>query len=153
MAKTTLTTEQRQEQRLSTIMQRELGRVLEKNANEMQDEIERELLDNPALERLETDNELNTTTEDGRRAETSEELQRKDFRDEEDEMPAQRYRSNNRSSDDTYYIPEVVNETTLAEYLLEQVAERELSEHDRVIATNIIGNLDKIGRASCRDRV
>lgn len=145
MAKTTLTTEQRQEQRLSTIMQRELGRVLEKNANEIQDEIERELLDNPALERLETDNELNTTTEDGRRAETSEELQRKDFLDEEDVMPAQRYRSSNRSADDTYYIPEVINETTLAEYLLEQVAERELSEHDRVIATNIIGNLDNNG--------
>ena len=52
--KSTLTTELKQEQRLSTIMQRELGRVLEMNATEMQDEVERELLDNPALERTKT---------------------------------------------------------------------------------------------------
>lgn len=143
--KSTLTTEQRQQQRLSTIMQRELGRVLEKNANEMQDEVERELLDNPALERAETDDDLNTTTEDGRRSETSEQMQRNDYGDEDDVMPTQRYRAGNRSADDTYYTPEVVSETSLADYLLEQIAEREMTHHERVIATNIIGNLDSNG--------
>lgn len=144
--KSTLTTELKQEQRLSTIMQRELGRVLEMNATEMQDEVERELLDNPALERRDAEGEeLNTTTEDGRRSESSEQMQRNDFADEDDVMPTQRYRASNRSADDTFYTPEIVNETTLAEYLMEQVGERELSEHERVIAANIVGNLDSNG--------
>lgn len=144
--KATLTTELKQEQRLSTIMQRELGRVLEKNATEMQDEVERELLDNPALERKENDaDELNTTTEDGRRSESSEQLQRNDYADEDDVMPTQRYRASNRSADDSYYTPEIINETTLAEYLMEQVGERDLTEHDHVIAANIVGNLDSNG--------
>ncbi len=143
--KSSLTTEQRQEQRLSTILQRELGRMLEKNSNEMQDEVERELLDNPALERSQADDELNNTTEDGRRSESSEQMQRNDYGDEDDVMPTQRYRAANHSADDTYYTPEVVNETTLAEYLLEQISERELTDHEKVIATNIIGNLDNNG--------
>lgn len=143
--KATLTTELKQEQRLATILQRELGRVLEMNANEMHDDVERELLDNPALERQETDEQMNNTTEDGRQAESSEQMQRNDYGDEDEMMPTQRYRAGNRSADDTYYTPEVVNETTLAEYLLEQVAERNISEHERVIAANIIGNLDSNG--------
>ena len=141
-----LTTELKQEQRLSTILQRELGRVLEKNANEMQDEVERELLENPALERKDNDgDELNTTTEDGRRSETSEQMQRNDYADEDEVMPTQRYRASNRSADDTFYTPEIISEITLAEYLMEQVNERELTEHDRIIATNIVGNLDNNG--------
>ncbi|MBO7609992.1 MAG: RNA polymerase factor sigma-54 [Muribaculaceae bacterium] len=143
--KTTLTTELKQEQRLSTILQRELGRVLEKNANEMLDEVKRELDENPALDQKNAEEDLNTTTEDGRRSETSEQLQRNDYGDEDDVMPTQRYRAGNRSADDMSYVPEVVNEITLAEYLLQQVAERDLSDHDREIAKNIIGNLDNNG--------
>lgn len=131
--------------RLTTKMQRELGRVLEQTDEKMGEEVEAMMAENYALvEKDKDNNDINTTTEDGRRAETSEEIERKNYAD-DDERPTTLYNGNNRSFDDIYYTPEVVHEVTLAEYLLEQLGERTLSEHDRQIAEQIVGNLDSNG--------
>lgn len=126
-------------------LQRELGRLLEKDINEMVVEVQNELDRNPALDTVADDNDVNTRTEDGRQSETSEVIQRKDYYDEDDMPPMPAFRSRARMVDGNVYEPEVVNEVSLAAYLMQQVGELELSAKDRLIASNIIGNLDSNG--------
>ena len=61
----------------TTKMQRELGRVLELPDEKMAEEVDAKKEENYALAEKDKDNnDINTTTEDGRRAETSEEIER-----------------------------------------------------------------------------
>ena len=134
-----------QTQTLNTKIQRELGRVLEKSDIEMLEEMRQQCDDNPALEMKEADNnDINTMAEDGSRSETWEEIHRNDYASEE-EMPFPRYYASNRSADDEFYTPDVVSEISLADYLLDQLGERDLSQHDSLIAEYIVGNLDSNG--------
>ncbi|MBQ7689619.1 MAG: RNA polymerase factor sigma-54 [Muribaculaceae bacterium] len=129
-------------------LQRELGRLLEMDVNEMAAEVQNQLDSNPALEAAVEDNDVNRRTEDGRESETAEVIQRNDYADEEDIPPSALWFPRRGSDDERGYVPEVVNEISLQDYLLEQLSERRLSPKDELIARNIIGNLDGNGYLS-----
>ena len=102
-------TEQTQRQ---LMLQRQLGSLIEKNTLEIEDEVRKELDDNPALEQVVLpDEQLNTTDEEGRQfKESSEDLQRNDEWA-EGEMP-QRRRSGTVNNNDRPYEPVIVSAAT-----------------------------------------
>ena len=118
-----------------------LGRVLGMSVPEFEDEVRRELDDNPALEIVDTDKE--PPEEFG---ESAEQLQMADYAD-ADDAPA--YLSNNRSRDDRHV--EVASYTAddeegMGEILMRRLAaESNLDDTDMRIAAHIIGNLDDNG--------
>ncbi|MBS7352638.1 MAG: RNA polymerase factor sigma-54, partial [Muribaculaceae bacterium] len=59
--------------------------------------------------------------------------------------PAYRLNISNRSADDKVYEPIITNESTLIDYLSEQISEHDLSEKQQTIADYIIGNIDDNG--------
>lgn len=135
-------TEQRQRQ---LMLQRQLGSMVEKNTLEMEDEVRKELDDNPALEQvIQSDDQLNTTDEEGRQfKESSEDLQRNDEWT-EGEMPQRRYGGTVNNSDRRYE-PVIVSDESLMDVLMEQLSEQGLSDEDQLIARHIIGNIDGMG--------
>lgn len=135
-------TEQRQRQ---LMLQRQLGSMVEKNTLEMEDEVRKELDDNPALEQVvQNDEELNTTDEEGRQfKESSEDLQRNDEWT-EGEMP-RRQRGGTVNDSERSYEPVIVSDESLMDVLMQQLGEQELNEQDEVIARHIIGNIDSTG--------
>lgn len=118
-----------------------LGRVLEMSVPEFEDEVRRELDDNPALEAVEPEND---TTDDF--GESSEQLQLADYAD-DDDAPA--YLAGNRSADDRHV--EVASytaddEESMGEILLRRLAaETDLDDTDMRVAAHIIGNFDDNG--------
>ena len=135
-------TELRQRQ---LMLQRQLGSMVEKNTLEMEDEVRKELDDNPALEQvIQSDDQLNTTDEEGRQfKESSEDLQRNDEWT-EGEMPQRRYGGTVNNSDRRYE-PVIVSDESLMDVLMEQLSEQGLSDEDQLIARHIIGNIDGMG--------
>ena len=147
-----LRTEQRLKQNLSAVLQRELGRMLEMNSAAFEEEVRKTEDENEALERVvedtNEDNGINTKTDDNRDfKESSEELQAKDYGD-DDERMIMRYFASNRSADDEYYAPTVVNEQTLYDYLMEQLGQTDISPREMSIAEFVIGNIDNNGYLS-----
>ena len=118
-----------------------LGRVLEMSVPEFEDEVRRELDDNPALEAVEPEND---TTDDF--GESSEQLQLADYAD-DDDAPA--YLAGNSSADDRHV--EVASytaddEESMGEILLRRLAaETDLDDTDMRVAAHIIGNFDDNG--------
>ena len=139
-----LTQEQKLVQRLSP-MQVRYVRMLEMNSLEMDEAVRRELDDNQALAIDDSVTERQQT-EDGRDfTESSEELQRKDYAD-DDDIPYYRLNTNNYSSDSSgydYIQPD--NSETLYDNLCRQIDERDISEDVAQTAKYIIGNLDTNG--------
>lgn len=135
-------TEQKQRQ---LMLQRQLGSMVEKNTLEIEDEVRKELDDNPALEQVvNTDDAMNTTDEEGREfKETSEELQRNDEWA-EGVMLQRRYGSAVSASEQRYE-PVIVSNESLMEHLMGQLGEFNLDDRDLVIARYIIGNIDDMG--------
>ncbi|MCM1163911.1 MAG: RNA polymerase factor sigma-54 [Muribaculaceae bacterium] len=116
------TLSQQLQQRLSPLQMR-LVRMLEMSAPEMEEEVRRELDDNPALE-----------SEDESVAPV------------DDNVPYYRLGVNNRSADDTTYEPVAVDEEeSMIDILMDQLAETDMPESDKPIAAYIIGNLDSNG--------
>mgnify|MGYP002623562395 CR=1 FL=1 len=144
--KTALTQEQKLTQRLS-VLQMQLSPLMEMSNNELEERVERELDDNPALEKAEdpTEGELDKTQDGEEYTETADQLQAADYAS-DDDIPSYRLRANNSSADDDYQGPVAVAEDTLGDKLLEQIHEREMSERDYTIAEYIVGNLDDDGR-------
>lgn len=126
------------------MQQRQLGNIVEKNTLEIEDEVRKELDDNPALEQVvSSDEKMNTTDEEGREfKESSEELQRND---EWTEGALLQRRYGGTVNTDQRPEPVIVSEESLMEVLMQQLNEEELSETDEAIARNIIGNLDRAG--------
>ncbi len=122
-----------------------LGRLLEMSVPELEDEIRREIDDNPALEANETADNGNENSEFG---ESAEELQRADYAD-DDDMPTYISRASNRSADDTVYDAASLapdDGDSMFEALMGRLEnETALSDSDRRIAEHIIGNLDDNG--------
>lgn len=124
--------------------------IIEMTGTELQDHISRELEENPALEvKSDADEQNLGRTEDGETyEETSEEMQRNDYGD-EDQVPMEpkvpMYNGNNRSPDDEYFEPLAVAEESLADDLMSQMRERDITEKEELIAEYIIGNLDYDG--------
>lgn len=166
MAKTlSLTTELKQQQRL-TPLQVQFVRMLEMTGPEMEDEVQRALDEMPALEAAENDaDHLTQTTEDGGLfTESDRDMQRADFRS-EDDVPD--YLVHTRTSaatslgeyldnepttprrnfdNDIYTEPAAPSSgETLIDTLSTQLAEMTLAEDETRIASYIIGSIDDNG--------
>lgn len=141
-----LSTEQRLQQRL-TPLQVQFVKMLEMTGPEVENEVQRVLDENPALERCDNDERDNNLTEDSTEVfnESAEEIQLADYRD-EDEIPPYRLEARNYSADDKYYEPVAVDSSdTLIESLNAQLMEYDLDDTELAIAQYIIGNLDDNG--------
>ena len=141
-----LSTEQRLQQRL-TPLQVQFVKMLEMTGPEVEDEVQRVLDENPALERCDNDERDNNLTEDSTEVfnESAEEIQLADYRD-EDEIPPYRLEARNYSADDKYYEPVAVDSSdTLIDSLNAQLMEYDLDDTELAIAQYIIGNLDDNG--------
>ena len=141
-----LSTEQRLQQRF-TPLQVQFVKMLEMTGPEVEDEVQRVLDENPALERCDNDERDNNLTEDSTEVfnESAEEIQLADYRD-EDEIPPYRLEARNYSADDKYYEPVAVDSSdTLIESLNAQLMEYDLDDTELAIAQYIIGNLDDNG--------
>lgn len=134
------------QQRLSPRQVR-LVRLLEMSEPEMEEEVRRQLDDNPAL--TEADNHLTDGSDaphaDDSHAETAEQLQRADYLD-EDDIPFYRQNISNTSADDSHYEPTAIaSDETLGESLERQLAELPLSDRQITLGRYIIGNIDDNG--------
>lgn len=129
---------QRLQQRLSPLQMR-LVRMLEMSEPEIEEEVRRELDDNPALETADS------AAESEQFGETAEQMQMADYQSEED-IPFYRLEARNRGADDPYYEPvAVAGEGSMMDMLMAQIAETDIPEEDLPVAAYIIGNLDDNG--------
>lgn len=136
-----LSLSQKLQQRLSPLQMR-FVRMLEMTGPEVEEEVRRELDDNPALEVA--DRSENESPEDDFH-ESAEEMQLADYKD-EDEIPAYRLEARNSSRDDRYYEPvAVAAENSLGEWLTDQLRETDMSEAELLAASYIVGNIDDNG--------
>ncbi len=154
-----LGTELKQTQRL-TPLQVQFVRMLEMTGPEVEDEVQRALDEMPALEAVDDQPEDQRTpssaTEDGTAFnETPDEMQRADFRSEED-MPEYLSSTGNTvtsgirhrtfDSELTYHEQGVASDGEgLTERLMNQVSELDLNEKEVEIARYIVGNIDSNG--------
>ena len=134
--------EQRLQLRLSPMLMR-LVRMLEMTEPEIEEEVRREVDDNPALEVVDTPAAGEEPTE--AYGESAEQMQLADYRD-EDDIPPYRLEANNRSADDVRFEPVAVAAgESLMESLMSQLAETDLSQRQLAIARYIVGNIDDNG--------
>ena len=134
--------EQRLQLRLSP-MQMRLVRMLEMTEPEIEEEVRREVDDNPALEVVDTPVAGEEPAETY--GESAEQMQLADYRD-EDDIPPYRLEANNRSADDVRFEPVAVAAgESLMESLMSQLAETDLSQRQLAIARYIVGNIDDNG--------
>lgn len=137
---------QEQQQRLQQRLNPQsvaLGRMLEMSVPELEDEVRRELDENPALEAVNSPAE----TEQSEFTETSDQLQLADYADSDDAPAYLRHAAN---GDDSAHIESssfAADEgESMGEVLMRRLAgESELSEGQLRIAAHIIGNLDDNG--------
>lgn len=143
-----LTQEQKLMQRLSPL-QLQLVPLLQMNSLEIEEKVRSELDDNPALEVCEESvTNLLDKDEDGETFnETSEDIQQADYRD-EDDIPYYRTSISNRSADDDIPNAIIISESSLVDYLMEQIHERNLNDTQLKIAEYIVGNIDDNGYLS-----
>lgn len=143
--KQTLTQEQKLTQRLSPL-QLQLVPLLQMNSLEIEEKVKSELDDNPALEVCEEPaiNSLDKDEDGETFSETSEDIQQADYRD-EDDIPYYRTSISNKSADDEIPNAIIISESSLVDYLMEQIHERNLSETQLQIAEYIVGNIDDNG--------
>lgn len=120
-----------------------LGRVLEMSAPEFEDEVRRELDENPALEAVERD-----TPEAASFNESADDLQRADYATDED-IPFFRSDIRNYSADDPVYDAAAMaaddSEDMLQTLMGRITNEHRLSPDETLIAEYIVGNLDSNG--------
>ncbi|MDE7407446.1 MAG: hypothetical protein K2M76_03400, partial [Muribaculaceae bacterium] len=120
------TQEQRLQQRLVPQQVRYV-KLLEMTGPEIEDEVRRELDENPALENVSS----SVSSENDAHS---------------DDLPTYRYYANNHSADDSHFDHIAVNAgETLQEAMLRQLADLTLTSRQRTIASYIIGNIDNNG--------
>lgn len=151
MAKQTISQDIKQTQRLSPV-QLMLVPILQMNSLEIEEKVRGELDDNPALEINDDpasaiDNNLDTDEDGEKFNETADDIQKADYSD-EDDIPFYRTNISNRSADDEEYNAIIISQTSLVEYLTEQLHERKLDDTQQRIAEYIIGNIDDSGYLS-----
>lgn len=174
MASESLQLNQEQKQVLTTsALQVAYSSLLEMNAEEVEDRVEREIEANPALEKVEENSDNfekdahdnddahsddndgdNESRDDGDTDDESNEYggsndevpDYDDYSGNDDTYDDYVPRANNRNSDDEIYSPVVAdNDVSLAEYLESQLGEFDITDEDREIAKTIIGNIDDAG--------
>lgn len=135
-----------QKQKLHQVLsplQVQFVRVLEMNGPEIEDAVERELEENPALE---VDSDTHPAdSDDNTFNETAEDIQLADFRN-EDDIPSYRFEAHNHSAEDRAFEPVAVQGGgSLMEQLNSQLAQMDLTDKQLRIAHIITGNLDDNG--------
>ena len=137
-----------QQQRLSP-MQVRFVRILEMNQQETESAVERELDDNPALERIEEPAQQLSDENGTPYSETAEQMQRADYAS-ADDIPFYRLSAaSGREETVSPLLNAADDSASLYDYLEHQLNERDMSDSDRQVALYVI----EIGRASCRERV
>ncbi len=134
-------------QRMAQVqMQMRLARMIELTAPELDDAVQRELIENPALEAREDESHEQTATDDGSKFnESGEEMQRKDYAD-PDDVPLYLRHARNRSRDDYREMPLPADTSeSLYDILLTALGQRKLPLEVAQTARYIIGNLDSNG--------
>jgi RNA polymerase sigma-54 factor len=137
------------EQKLSP-QQIQLMKLIQLPSMELDERIEQEIQENPALEE---GNDFEEKQEDTWEEESTTESTENEKLDDvnwdeylsDDEVPSYKTRANNYSSDDEERTIPVVVEASFIERLLTQIGMRDLSDRDRDIAIYIIGNLGDDG--------
>lgn len=133
-------------------MQTRMVEMLEMNPHEIEERVEQELDDNPALERSEDEDVMEESlnrTEDGDTFTESDRSISDYGGNADDETPYYNRRARNRSADDEYYEAPLVAEETLSDHLMTQLHEKEdLTPTQELIAEYIIGSLDNNGYLS-----
>ena len=129
---------QRQQQTLSPV-QVMFVKMLEMSGPEIEENVRRELDENPALEEVDDVNDHERDPNN----ETAEQMQRADYTD--DDLPAYRLEARNHSVNDVYHEPIAVAGQNLADFLMEQLGHGNESAETMEIAPFIIGNLDSNG--------
>ncbi len=130
----------RQQQTLSPLQVR-FVRMLEMNGPEIEEEVRRELDDNPALEVADVGD---MSDDESVFNESAEEMQLADYKD--DDMPSYRLEARNHGVDDRYYEPTAVSAGhNIYETLMEQLGHTGLSPQEIEVARYLIGNIDDNG--------
>lgn len=140
-----LSQQQKLHQSLSPL-QVQYVRLLEMNDSEMEEEVRRELDDNPALETVPESpvDDLRNQDEDEFH-ESSEELQLADYSS-EDEIPHYRLGPVAERPSERYFEPHVSDDSgSLMEWLMSQLIQTKMSERELEIAKYITGDIDDNG--------
>lgn len=121
-------------------------KLLELPAIELEDRINAELLENPALEegQDETSSDLSDTEDVGSNEEAAEYDSLNDYLT-EDDIPDYKLQERNRSKDDKAEDIPFSDTTSFYEILKEQLSELNLTEHQRELTEYLIGSLDDDG--------
>ncbi len=139
------TLEQKLQQKLSPA-QIQVIKMLEVPTLELEERIRQELEENPALEEgredSETDNEFDDDLNDD--GGNNEDMDLEEYMV-DDDIPDYRLKANNTSKDDKKEdIPFSIG-NTFHENLIEQLGLQQISEHERLLAEYVIGNIDEEG--------
>lgn len=141
--------EQTQSQRMLPLQVR-VGRLLEMNAIEVEEEVKRALDELPALEIAEqpTDDNIQNTADGESFNESAEQMQLADYKNDE-EIPSLSFPNNISDSGSSSFEPvAIAPESTLMETLMRQTSELNITPVEEIIARHIIGNIDDNGYMS-----
>jgi len=145
MQKNTLSQQQQLKQTAAQTVQ--LMRLLELSSTNLEQEILKEVEENPALE---VDNDIEIQEHEYVEPEFENSLDDMEDYYDNDEYDCYDCRLNENfpSKDSSYYTPTSSSDSSMQEYLLQQLSEFELSERDTLIAEYLIGCLDENGYLS-----
>ncbi|KAA6330969.1 RNA polymerase sigma-54 factor [termite gut metagenome] len=141
------------QQQLQTLSPQQIlvVKLLELPAVELEDKIRTELLENPALEKIENENPVESDSDDDKIPENNEnsgtEYDYDSLNDylTEDDIPDYKLQENNRSRERQVADIPFSDATSFYELLQEQLSEQNLTEHQQEIAEYLIGSLDDDG--------
>lgn len=124
-------------------------KLLELPAVEIEERVRAEILDNPAIEQNNYDNneesnQLNNSEEDHTENISSEDLSLGDYRS-EDDIPDYKLQSNNGIANNRAEDIPFSDAVSFYEYLKEQLSEQDIDDDQKEIAEYIIGSLDNDG--------
>jgi RNA polymerase sigma-54 factor len=119
-------------------------KLLQVPTMELEQRIEQELEENPALEEIRKDSDEIAPSENTENTNDTDDFDIRDYLDEEDVAEYKLY-SNNRSSDDEKYDIPISESLGFIDYLLSQFRLLSNSEIERSIGEIIIGNIDESG--------
>ena len=137
----------------ATQMQVRLGQLIEMNGDEIKDNIEMELDDNPALEVADvSENDSQNNDNDDEQNDVEDPFD-SPYTQSDDDDDNDRYDDGlnyiqtrrRHNFDNEAYRPPVVNEVSMFEMLMNQVRERDIDERQIMIAEYIIGEIDDDG--------
>jgi RNA polymerase sigma-54 factor len=133
----------------------QLMKLLQIPAMALEQRIKQEMEENPALEEEEEEYDDESFTDEEAPESNDENDEEEIFREEDDfdyedytsddEIPDYRLKADNRSPDEEDRDIPFVSDTSFQEYLLTQIGMRFLSEKQKIIAEQIIGNFDDSG--------